>query len=91
MKNRLNISIKDYKDYIEYLEIYSPIEIEIKLADNKYGKFLNINKNSEKYYHVYFNDNKKETKRNYLKKNENFKKLKIILDYQIKSFEGLFI
>ena len=28
IKNRINISIKDYK---EYIEIYSPIEIEKKL------------------------------------------------------------
>ena len=31
---------------------------------------------------------KKKKKRNYL--NENVKKIKIIIDYQIKSFEGLF-
>ena len=43
-----------------------------------------------KYYHIYFNDNKKEIKRNYLNENENVSKLKIIIDYQIKSFERLF-
>ena len=41
IKNRINISIKDYK---EYSEIYSSIEIEIKPVNNKYGKFININK-----------------------------------------------
>ena len=40
IKNRINISIKDYK---EYSEIYSSIEIEIKPVDNKYCKFININ------------------------------------------------
>ena len=39
---------------------------------------------------IYFNDNKEEIKRNYLNENENVEKLKIIIDYQIKSFEGLF-
>ena len=39
MKQRINISIKDYK---EYLEIYSPIVIEIKPVNNKYGYFINI-------------------------------------------------
>ena len=51
IKERINISIKDYK---EYFEIYSPIEIEIKLAKNKYGNIININKEDEKYYHIYY-------------------------------------
>ena len=37
IKDRLNISIKDYK---EYSEIYSSIEIEIKPIKNKYDKFI---------------------------------------------------
>ena len=41
IKKRINIRTKDYK---EYSEIYSSIEIEIKLVNNKYGKFININK-----------------------------------------------
>ena len=32
IKDRININIKDYK---EYSEIYSSIEIEIKLVNNK--------------------------------------------------------
>ena len=87
IKDRINISIKDYK---EYSEIYSSIEIEIKPVNNEYGKFININKENEKYYHIYFNDNKEEIKINYLKENENVEKLKIIIDYPIKSFEELF-
>jgi surface protein len=87
IKKRINISIKDYK---EYSEIYSSIEIEIKPVNNKYGKFININKENEKYYHIYFNDNKEEIKINYLKENENVDKLKIIIDYQVKSFRELF-
>ena len=42
------------------------------------------------YYHIYFNDNKKEIKRNYLDGNDNVSKIKIIIDYQVKSFEQLF-
>ena len=41
IKDRINISIKDYKDSSE---LYSLIEIEIKPTKNKYGKFININK-----------------------------------------------
>ena len=40
IKDRMNINIKDYK---EYLELYSSIELEIKPVDNKYGDFININ------------------------------------------------
>ena len=86
MKDRINISIKDYK---EYSEIYSSIEIEIKTVKNKHEKFINIDKENEIYYHIYFNNNN-EIKRNYLNINDNIEKLNIIIDYQIKSFEGLF-
>ena len=36
IQNRLNLSIKDYKEYCE-------IEIEIIPIKDKYGKFININ------------------------------------------------
>ena len=88
IKDRVNISIKDYK---EYSEIYSLIEIEIKPVNNEYGKFINVNKENEKYCHIYFNNKKEEIKRNYLKENENIEIIKIIIDYQIKSFEGIFV
>ena len=65
IKERMNISIKDYK---EYSEIFSPIEIEIKPINDKFGKFINMIEENEKYYHIYFNDNKEEIKRNYLNK-----------------------
>ena len=44
IKDRMNISIKDYK---EYSEIYSSIEIEIKPVSNQYGDFINIVKENE--------------------------------------------
>ena len=51
IKERMNISIKDYK---EYSEIYSSIEIEIKPVNNKFGKFININKENKNYYNYIF-------------------------------------
>ena len=81
IKRRINISIKDYK---EYSEIYSSIEIEIKPVNNEYGKFININKENEMYYHIYFNNNIEEIKRNYLNENEKIETIKIIIDYLIK-------
>jgi len=62
IKDRINISIEDYKGYSE---IYSSVEIEIKPFENIYGKFININEEKKMYYHIYFNDNKEEIKRNY--------------------------
>ena len=60
IQKRINININNYK---EYLENFSPIEIEIKPVKNKYGKFINMNENKI-YYHIYFNDNKEEIKIN---------------------------
>ena len=82
LQKRLNISINDYKEC-------SKIEIELQLANNKYGQFINIS-DKENYCHIYFDNSNKEIKRNYLEKNEKVKMIKIIIDYQVKSFEKLF-
>ena len=89
IQKRLKININDYK---EYSEIYSSIEIEIiPHNDIIFYKFINIKKVDEKYYHIYFNNNKKdEIKRAYLKAGDKVSKINIIIDYQIKSFFGLF-
>ena len=88
IKKRINININDYK---EYSEKYSSIEIEIKPVSNEYGDFINIEKEEdEKYYHIYFNDNKEEINRKYIKENEEIKIIRIIIDYQVQSFEKLF-
>ena len=87
LKKILNLNINDYK---EYSEKYSSIEIEIKPVNNKSGKFINIEEEDEKYYHIYFNNNKEEIKRNYINKDE-IKIIKIIIDYKIESLENLFL
>ena len=48
IQNRLNLDVKDYKEYSE-------IEIEIIPTKDKYGKFINIKKKDKLYYHIYFN------------------------------------
>ena len=78
-------------DYKEYSGIYSSIEIEIKPDKNKYGKFIHINKQDEIYCHIFFDNDKEEIKRTYLNENEQIKTIKIIIDYQMKSFECYFI
>ena len=86
IQKRLNINIKDYK---EYSEIYTSIEIEIIPIKNKYGRFINI-KGDKSYYHIYFNDDKKEIKKYSINYDDKISKIKIIIDYQIKCFEDLF-
>ena len=84
IQNRLNLDVKDYEEYCK-------IEIEIIPAKGKYGRFIYINANDKLYYHIYFNDNKKEIKNKYKKnKKDKVTKIKIIIDYQIKSFKKLF-
>ena len=84
IQNRLNLSIKDYKEYCE-------IEIEIIPTRGKYGKFIDINKIDELYYHIYFNDNKEEIKnKDEIDEEDKVTKIKIIIDYQVKSFKDLF-
>ena len=89
MKKRININIKDYK---EYSEKYSSIEIEIIPKLNESDYFINIfHQEDKKYFHIYFNDNKEEIKTNYLKENDKVKKIKIIIDHQVKQFDRLFL
>ena len=87
LQKRLRININDYKEYFQY---YTPIEIELIIADNKYGKFINISEEDKKYYHIYFDNSKEEIHRNILNDGDKVKIIKIIIDYQIKSFKKLF-
>ena len=103
MQTRLNININKFQ---EYLDIYSPIKIEIipvqdfsQILDdnisknpnkNKVCRFITGRRDDYKYYHIFFDDDKEEIGRHYLKYNEKVNKIKIIIDYQVKSFYELF-
>ena len=82
LQKRLDKNINDYKNQIK-------IEIEIFPKENHYGKFININCCRE-YYHIYFNDNEKEEKNNHITMLDNARKIKVIIDFEVKSFNGLF-
>ena len=99
IQNILNLSVNDYKEY------YEGIEIEIIPVKGEYGKFIHIdNENDKLYYHIYFNDNKEEIKNKYkikevdgvtkheyyIDEEDKITKIKIIIDYQVKSFKELF-
>ena len=87
IQKRLNLNFNDYKNYSE---LKSSIEVELIPCENKYDKFINISEEDKEYYHIYFDNSKEEIKRNYLNDNENVKKIKIKIDYEIKSFKDLF-
>ena len=88
LRERMNMSIKDYK---EYAEKFSSIELEIKLVKNNYGNFINYDINNEQYYHIYFDNNEEEIGRSFLIENEDINSIKIIIGYQVESFKELFI
>ena len=86
LQNKLQIGINNY------IKFYNEIEIEIipiyQNQDKNY--FINYQKDNELYFHIYFNDEQNEIKRNYFTKDDNIKKIKIIIDKEIKSFKKLF-
>ena len=85
LQNRLNLSINDYQEY------YELIEIEIIPNKNKYGQFINIKEKDKLFYHIYFNENKEEIQNKYkINKEDKVTKIKIIIDDQVKSFQKLF-
>ena len=90
LQKKLNLSINDYK---EYSQLYSSIEIELKLDNDAHGeknKFIYIPDKIKEYFHIYFDNSNEEIKRNYLNENEKVNKIKIIIDYPVKSFKFLF-
>ena len=64
--------------------------MEIKFEEGKFGNFIKIPDKDKKYYHIYFDNSKEDIKRDFTKYNEKVKVVKIIIDYQVKSFEKLF-
>ena len=67
------------------------IEIEIIPMINIYGKFINIQKGEETFYHIYFNNNKdNEINRTALKDGDKVSKINIVINHQVKLFCELF-
>ena len=90
LQKRLNITINDYQ---KCSQLYSSIEIELKLDNNMYSeqnKFINISEEEKQFYHIYFDNSKEEIKSNYLKGKEKVNTIKVIIDHKVKSFKKLF-
>ena len=88
-QNMFGLEIKDFKDCYEkiIIEIIPKQYLEYVYDENY---FIRIKSNEEPYFHIFFDDNKEEIKRAFFKKNERVKKIKVIIDYEIKSFFNLF-
>ena len=89
-QKRLNLNINDYKNYSAN---FSTIQIEIIPIANKYGKFINIPREAEQYYHIYFNEGNEENKRlnkNYIFEEDKAAKIIIKIDFQVSSLYELF-
>ena len=88
IQKKSNLSLDDFK---KGASKYSSIEIEIIPIKSKYFKFININNEEEKkYFHIYLNNSVKEINRNFCEEKDNVKKIRIKIDYQVKSFYKLF-
>ena len=90
VKKFSNISIKDYK---KNSQLFSSIEIELIPEMKKSGEFICIPDKDKKYYHIYFNNSKEErkgTKRNSFQESDQVKKIKVLIDYEVTSFNNLF-
>ena len=86
LQKRINVTINSYKDYSQ---LYTPIELELKLVNYKSNdnKFINISADNMKCYHIYFDNQNKEVKRTELKWKDKVKVIKIIIDHQIIYFK----
>ena len=103
-QKRLKLNINSYKNYSEIfssIEIelktikHEPSKLEQFLKENekeepKPIKFINIKEEEKEYFHIYLNGNKVETKKNDFNEGDKITTIKIIIDYQVKSFENLF-
>ena len=84
----LNIGLNDYKTF------YEKIEIDLEVSENSplVNYFIKFPKKYNNRFHIYFNDDyENEMKKNFVNFNkEKVKKVKIIIDNEIKSFSKLF-
>ena len=82
IQDKLDISIIDYKNYYEQIEIeITPINVDEK---NYF-----INGDYKSYYHIYFNNSKNEVQQNYFNKDDNVTKINIILSNESKYLSRL--
>ena len=82
LQKKLDITIEDYKTY-------NQIEFEIKPNHNK---TITINRKEEfnSFMHIFIDDDKNDIKSLTIDSSSQINKLKIIIDFEIKSLKGFF-
>ena len=86
LQKKLEISKNDYIKYNQIEIDIIPIEFNKNIDKQNIINFFSIEK---AYYHIFIND-KEIKRRNYLKKDDYSKKIKIVIEPQIKSLKRLF-
>ena len=85
LQKKLELTKKDYKTYNQIEIDIIPIDLE----KNKKNTIINYFFDEKAFYHIFLDD--KEIKRkNYFKKKDNVKKIKVLIDMEIKSLKRLF-
>ena len=88
LQEKLDLSLNSYK---EFYKIYNKTEINIvfskkmPLTNEKIEYFI-----SWRYYHIYLDDDKEITINDIIKENKSVSDIKLVIDYDIKSFKELF-
>ena len=87
LQKRLNLSIKDYKSFINIILEIIPVEPEKLKREKNY--FINLTKEI-KYYDIYFDDNIQDKNRIYFTKNDKINKIKVVLNGDFTNLSELF-
>ena len=84
--------LKNHAEILTKKRAYFPHHGIVSHGDSGYEfTFINIKKKYKSYFHIYFNDDlNKEIKRDYITEKDKVSKIKIIIDYKIKSLSRLF-
>ena len=85
IQNILDINKASYKEYkqLEIEVIPGNIQCESKIINIIFEK-------DKPYYHIYFDDNKEEKKEYLINEKDQVQKIKVIIDYEVKSLPCLF-
>ena len=84
MQEKLDISIEDYREY-------NQIVFELYPNDEIGNIFFNSIMIDSRYMHIYINDGKNEKKGSIIEHKDIIKKIKVVIDFEIKSLNSLFI
>ena len=87
MQYKLGITLDDYKNYNQIIVEITPNKY---LDITKENIFINIKKENKSFFHIFFNDNKEEIDKNYINSDDKIEKIKVVIDIEIQSLQGLF-